>query len=150
MGNIKSLIEVESGFLQPTDDLVSPHRSDEIVFLEEGIERMVRKTGIGKKVRCPSQVHTCIHIDIVEYSSCRQTYAPMPPNIFENKDILTLSLQVERQKTSDPDLHYFSAHRQALITRVLHTIAVSCLLVIPTLLLYIIQYQKMRLVIIAI
>lgn len=51
MDAIKPLIQEESVFLQFTDDLVSPHRSDEVGFLEEGIERMVRKTGIGMRVR---------------------------------------------------------------------------------------------------
>ena len=58
-------------------------------------------------------------------------------------------MQIERQKTSDPNLHYFSAHRQALLARVLHTIAASCLLVIPTLLLYVVQSQSHKLAIIA-
>lgn len=51
MDTVKPLIQEESVFLQLTDDLVSPRRSDEVGFLEEGIEQMVRKTGIGRKVR---------------------------------------------------------------------------------------------------
>ena len=65
-------------------------------------------------------------------------------------DTLTNVVQMERQKTSDPHLHYFSAHRQALLARVLHTVAASCLLVIPTMLLYVVQSQNQRLAIIAV
>ena len=50
MATFKPLIQEESVFLQLTDDLVSPRRSDEVGFLEEGIERLVRKTGVGRKV----------------------------------------------------------------------------------------------------
>ena len=51
MDTFKPLIQEESVFLQLTDDLISPRRSDEVGFLEEGIERMARKTGIGRRVR---------------------------------------------------------------------------------------------------
>ena len=50
MNAVKPLIQEESVFLEHTDDLVSPRRSDEVGFLEEGMERMVRKTGIGMRV----------------------------------------------------------------------------------------------------
>ncbi|KAI4179165.1 MAG: hypothetical protein LQ346_007253 [Caloplaca aetnensis] len=111
MNAFKPLIQEESAFLQINADLVSPRRNDEVGLLEESIERVVRKTGIGRRF---------------------------------------LQTDVESQKTSDPDLHYFSTHRQVLLARVLHTIAASCLLVIPTLLLYIVESQKKKLVIIAI
>ncbi|KAL8920335.1 MAG: hypothetical protein Q9208_006306 [Pyrenodesmia sp. 3 TL-2023] len=110
MDTFKPLIQEESGFLQLNADLVSPRRNDEVGFLEEGIERVVRYTGIGRRF---------------------------------------LQTDIESQKTSDPDLHYFSSHRQALLVRVLHTIAASCLLVIPTLLFYVVESQKKKLAIIA-
>ncbi|KAL9610413.1 MAG: hypothetical protein Q9167_004868 [Letrouitia subvulpina] len=111
METVKPLIQEESIFLQLTDDLVSPYRNDEAGFLEEGIEQLVRKTGIGRRF---------------------------------------LQTNIERQKTSDPNLHYYSAHRQALLARVLHTIAASLLLVTPILLLYVVKSQKERLIIVAI
>lgn len=51
MDTFKPLIQEESVFLQLKADFVSPRRNDEVGFLEEGIERVVRKTGIGRKVR---------------------------------------------------------------------------------------------------
>lgn len=50
MDAVKPLIKDESRFFSFTDDLVTVHQDHETGVLEEAVERMVRKTGIGRTV----------------------------------------------------------------------------------------------------
>ncbi len=51
MDAVKPLIEDESNFLRFTDDFVTVSREGEDGFLEEAVERFVRKSGMGQNVR---------------------------------------------------------------------------------------------------
>ena len=51
MDAVKPLIEDESNFLRFTDDFVTVKREGEDGFLEEAVERFVRKSGMGQNVR---------------------------------------------------------------------------------------------------
>ena len=51
MDAVKPLIEDESNFLRFTDDFVTAKREEEDGFLEEAVERFVRKSGMGQNVR---------------------------------------------------------------------------------------------------
>lgn len=51
MDAVKPLIEKESQFFKVSHDLVTTIQEGEEGFLEEGVERIVRKYGIGESVR---------------------------------------------------------------------------------------------------
>ena len=51
MDAVKPLIEDESNFLRCKDDFVTVTREGEDGFLEEAVERFVRKSGMGQNVR---------------------------------------------------------------------------------------------------
>jgi hypothetical protein len=51
MDAVKPLIEVESQFFKSSDDLVTSTREEEAGSLEEGVEKIVRRCGLGQCVR---------------------------------------------------------------------------------------------------
>lgn len=51
MDAVKPLIEGESQFFKSSDDLITTIRDAEEGFLEEGVESIVRRSGIGQSVR---------------------------------------------------------------------------------------------------
>lgn len=58
--------------------------------------------------------------------------------------------KIERQKSTDPHLHFYSASRKGLLVRLLLTSLASFLLLVPTILLYELSNLRARLIVIAI
>ena len=50
MNAVKPLIQDESGFVEQTHDFVTVPREIEDGFLEDGLEKLVRKYGVGQNV----------------------------------------------------------------------------------------------------
>ena len=58
--------------------------------------------------------------------------------------------KIERQKSTDPHLHFYSASRKGLLVRLLLTCLASFLILVPTILLYELSNLQARLIVISI
>lgn len=67
----------------------------------------------------------------------------------DSKAVIKPARQSNFQRSTDPDLHYYSIERKLVVVRLLMTGLATCQLLIPTLLLFFIKDTVARLIIVA-
>lgn len=118
--NKKPLVDEECGFIYEKEDLITLRDGREVAVLDSFIEKML-------------QLFHCSLLQVRPHFMLSVT----KPNCCNWHDLQRIfCTKADRERTTDPDLHYYSKSRKSYFVTAILTSVLLCLLIAPVVLLF--------------